>query len=174
MVRGCSSPTSTSSTYRVSASGCSHAFTTRPTRMSRRPASSPTGTTSFSSSPAAGAGFFSSTAACVGAGAATVSEEGEEQEQKRAACLVDLAADNGAKNEMDLAMPLQPTRVLARMGFEGEEGRRRWTRQLDAKAILAAAIIVVALSGFSCRRSGSSPPQSEALGFYPMGKEGPK
>ena len=139
--------------------------------MSRRPASSPTGTSPFSSSPAAGAGFFSSTTACVGAGATTASEEGEEQEQKRAA---DLAADSGAKNEMDLAMPLQPTRVLARMGVEGEEGRRRWTRQLDAKAILAAAIIVVALSGFSCRRSGSSPPQGEALGFYPMGKEGPK
>jgi hypothetical protein len=46
------------------------------------------------------------------------------QEQKRAACFVDLAADDGAKNEIDLAIPPQPTRVRARMGVDGEEGRR--------------------------------------------------
>ena len=73
------------------------------------------------------------------------SEEDEVQEQKRAACLVDLAADNGVRNEIDFAIPPQPTRVRARMGVDGDEGSRRWTRPHEAKAILAAAIIAVVL-----------------------------
>lgn len=56
----------------------------------------------------------------------------EDDEQKSAMLLVDLAADDGCagKNE--------PARFLARMRADGEEGRRR---AQEVNAILAAAII---------------------------------
>lgn len=52
------------------------------------------------------------------------SEEEEEHEHKSTGFLVDLAADDGAKEEMGLAIPLQLTQVLARKGGDEEEGRR--------------------------------------------------
>lgn len=60
--------------------------------------------------------------------------------------MVDLAANGRGRNEVDLANPPKPTRgVLARIGDEGVEGRRRWVRTQEAKDILAAAIIAAAV-----------------------------
>jgi hypothetical protein len=122
MMRGSSSPTSTSSTYRVSTSGCRHALSTLPTRMSRSPTSS---------SAVAGAGFLASSTAAAGGGGVVAASDGEidgDDEQKSATLLVDLAA--GGKNE--------PARFRARMRGDDEEGRKR---AQEAYAIPAADII---------------------------------
>lgn len=88
--------------------------------------------------------------------------------------MVDLAANGRGRNEVDLANPPKPTRgVLARIGDEGVEGRRRWVRTQEAKDILAAAIIAAAvllLPDFGRRRC----PPPLASGFSTgWGRKGP-